>query len=77
MYNHKTGKIQKMDIEEYLCGVLSGEMPSDFNIEALKAKLLQLGLMQCIIKKMNHLNIKIAQYVLIILIAKNIKLNKN
>ena len=27
-----------MDIEEYLCGVLSGEMPSDFNIEALKAQ---------------------------------------
>ena len=38
MYNHKTGKIQKIDIEEYLCGVLSGEMPSDFNIEALKAQ---------------------------------------
>ena len=27
-----------MNIEEYLCGVLSGEMPSDFNIEALKAQ---------------------------------------
>ena len=38
IYNHKTGKTQKMDIEEYLCGVLSGEMPSDFNIEALKAQ---------------------------------------
>lgn len=38
IYNHKTGKTQKMDIEEYLCGVLSGEMPSDFDIEALKAQ---------------------------------------
>ena len=38
IYNHKTGKTQQMDIEEYLCGVLSGEMPSDFNIEALKAQ---------------------------------------
>ena len=38
IYNHKTGKTQQMDIEEYLYGVLSGEMPSDFNIEALKAQ---------------------------------------
>ena len=38
IYNHKTGKIEKMDIEKYLYGVLSGEMPSDFNIEALKAQ---------------------------------------
>ena len=29
IYNHKTGKTQQMDIEEYLYGVLSGEMPSD------------------------------------------------
>ena len=27
-----------MDMEEYLYGVLSGEMPSEFNIEALKAQ---------------------------------------
>ena len=38
IYNHKTGKTQKMNIEEYLYGVLSGEMPSDFDIEALKAQ---------------------------------------
>ena len=38
IYNHKTGKTQKMDIEKYLYGVLSGEMPSDFDIEALKAQ---------------------------------------
>ena len=38
IYNHKSGKTEQMDIEEYLCGVLSGEMPSDFDIEALKAQ---------------------------------------
>jgi len=38
IHNHETGKTQKMDIEEYLCGVLSGEMPSDFSMEALKAQ---------------------------------------
>ena len=30
-----------MDIEEYLYGVLSGEMPSDFNIEAKRAQYIQ------------------------------------
>ncbi|MGL5312552.1 MAG: stage II sporulation protein D [Peptostreptococcaceae bacterium] len=38
IYNTKLGKNQDMDIEEYLCGVLAGEMPSDFDIEALKAQ---------------------------------------
>ena len=38
IYNHKTNKTEQMDIEEYLYGVLSGEMPSDFDIEALKAQ---------------------------------------
>ncbi len=27
-----------MDIEEYLCGVVAGEMSTEFNIEALKAQ---------------------------------------
>lgn len=38
IYNHKINKTEKMDIEKYLCGVLAGEMPVDFNIEALKAQ---------------------------------------
>jgi len=38
IYNAKLGKYQDMDIEEYLYGVLAGEMPSDFEIEALKAQ---------------------------------------
>jgi stage II sporulation protein D len=38
VYNHKLGKTQEMDMEEYLCGVLAGEMPAEFNMEALKAQ---------------------------------------
>lgn len=38
VYNHKNNVVKSIDIEEYLCGVLSGEMPTDFNIEALKAQ---------------------------------------
>ncbi|MEG1285247.1 MAG: stage II sporulation protein D [Romboutsia sp.] len=38
IYNHKLGKDEKKDIEKYLYGVLAGEMPSEFDIEALKAQ---------------------------------------
>jgi stage II sporulation protein D len=38
VYNHKNKKVQIIDIEEYLYGVLSGEMSAKFNIEALKAQ---------------------------------------
>lgn len=38
IYNHNLGKNENMDIETYLYGVLSGEMSSEFNIEALKAQ---------------------------------------
>ena len=34
----KTGQISKMDMEDYLIGVVSGEMPASFNEEALKAQ---------------------------------------
>ncbi len=40
VYNHKLGKTQAMNIEKYLYGVLSGEMSTDFDIEALKAQAL-------------------------------------
>lgn len=40
VYNHKLGKTQAMDMEEYLYGVLAGEMPANFEIEALKAQAL-------------------------------------
>ncbi|MGL6105548.1 stage II sporulation protein D [Romboutsia sp.] len=38
VYNTKLQKIQSISIEDYLCGVVAGEMPSDFEIEALKAQ---------------------------------------
>lgn len=38
VYNVDKNKIEKIDIEEYLYGVLSSEMPSTFDEEALKAQ---------------------------------------
>ena len=38
VYNVSKNKIEKIDIEEYLYGVLSSEMPSTFDEEALKAQ---------------------------------------
>ncbi|WP_455539658.1 stage II sporulation protein D [Terrisporobacter sp.] len=38
VYNVDENKIEKMDMEEYLYGVLSSEMPSNFNKEALRAQ---------------------------------------
>lgn len=38
VYNVDKNKVEKMDIEEYLYGVLSSEMPSTFDEEALKAQ---------------------------------------
>lgn len=38
IYNVNKNKVEKMDIEEYLYGVLSSEMPSTFDEEALKAQ---------------------------------------
>lgn len=36
--NESTGKISKVPLEEYIIGVVSGEMPVSFEIEALKAQ---------------------------------------
>lgn len=38
VYKVKENKIEKMDMEEYLYGVLSSEMPSTFDEEALKSQ---------------------------------------
>ena len=38
VYKADENKVEKMDIEEYLYGVLSSEMPSSFDEEALKAQ---------------------------------------
>ena len=36
--NTSTDNVEKMDIEEYIVGVVAAEMPASFNIEALKAQ---------------------------------------
>lgn len=38
MYNHWEKKLVRMPLEEYLVGVVSGEMPVSFELEALKAQ---------------------------------------
>ena len=38
LYHTKTGDIENIPIDEYLYGVVSAEMPADFEIEALKAQ---------------------------------------
>ncbi|MCM8709742.1 stage II sporulation protein D [Clostridium sp. SYSU_GA19001] len=38
VYMEKEDKIVEMDLEEYVRGVVSAEMPAEFNIEALKAQ---------------------------------------
>jgi len=38
VYDTKTNDITLIDLEEYLCGVVFSEMPSSFEIEALKAQ---------------------------------------
>ena len=38
VYREKTGVIDNVPIEEYIVGVLAGEMPISFEIEALKAQ---------------------------------------
>lgn len=35
---HTDGSVESVDLEEYLLGVLAGEMPASFHIEALKAQ---------------------------------------
>ena len=34
----KTGQIEEVNLDEYLCNVVSAEMPADYDIEALKAQ---------------------------------------
>ena len=38
VYDEQTKEINYVPIEEYVVGVVAGEMPSDFEIEALKAQ---------------------------------------
>ena len=38
LLHSKTGEIEELDLDEYLYGVVSAEMPANFEIEALKAQ---------------------------------------
>lgn len=38
VYRHASGKTEQIDFEEYVKGVVAGEMPSTFEMEALKAQ---------------------------------------
>ncbi|RKD23090.1 stage II sporulation protein D [Ammoniphilus oxalaticus] len=40
VYRAETEEVQVIPIEEYIAGVISGEMPADFELEALKAQAL-------------------------------------
>ncbi len=47
---YAAGKIEKMDIEEYLVGVVAAEMPASFEPEALKAQAVAARTYTCYIK---------------------------
>ena len=38
LLHKKTGEVEEVPIDTYLCNVVSAEMPADFEIEALKAQ---------------------------------------
>ena len=38
LLHKKTGEVEEIDIEKYICNVVSAEMPADYEIEALKAQ---------------------------------------
>ncbi|HZK34738.1 MAG TPA: stage II sporulation protein D [Bacillota bacterium] len=38
MYNHRTGELDDMSLEDYIIGVIAGEMPVSYEMEALKAQ---------------------------------------
>lgn len=38
LLHDKTGEVEEIDLDNYLLGVVSSEMPADFEIEALKAQ---------------------------------------
>ena len=38
LLHHETGEVEEVELDTYLCNVVSAEMPADFEIEALKAQ---------------------------------------
>ena len=58
LLHSKTGEVETVKLDEYLCNVVSAEMPADYELEALNIKL--------IIK-----NMIIAIFVMILLVVKH------
>ena len=38
LLHHESGEVEEVQLDEYLCNVVSAEMPADFEVEALKAQ---------------------------------------
>ncbi|HAF60437.1 MAG TPA: hypothetical protein DCK81_04790, partial [Clostridiales bacterium UBA9856] len=38
LYRHQEGRVITLDLEDYVAGVMAGEMPASFEMEALKAQ---------------------------------------
>ena len=38
LLHEKTGEVEEVALDTYLCNVVSAEMPADFELEALKAQ---------------------------------------
>lgn len=38
VYNHKTGKVMRLELEEYITGLVYAEIPSSFDFETIKAQ---------------------------------------
>ena len=38
LLHSKTGEVEEVALDEYLCNVVSGEMPADYELEALKSQ---------------------------------------
>ena len=60
LLHKKTGEVEQVNLDEYLCNVVSAEMPADYEIEALKAQAIvarTYTIYKCINKKHDNADI--------------------
>lgn len=60
LLHKKTGDVEQVNLDEYLCNVVSAEMPADYEIEALKAQAIvarTYTIYKCINKKHDNADI--------------------
>lgn len=60
LLHKKTGEVEQVNLDEYLCNVVSAEMPADYHIEALKAQAIvarTYTIYKCINKKHDNADI--------------------